>query len=162
MAEAIQNSYSGSLGKVSTGLINKIVSSKMPGGFGMTQIKAFLGSSYGLGPKRSDALLMHGLTMEPASRLANEAEAKAWLDQVAKAYAAKVGISFAQAGSGTAGVVMNSEEFDKFKAKLDKLVLSQIQDCARFLGVDLSDDSKKVALAQEKQVSSRPSGFVDE
>eukprot|EP00842_Homolaphlyctis_polyrhiza_P001892 jgi/Hompol1/2703/HPOL_006136-RA len=88
VATALQASHSGSLGKTSGTLVNKLVSGKMPGGFGMGQVKAHLSAVHGLGPKRTDAALLHGLLHEPAARLGSEAEAKAWLDKVASSYAA--------------------------------------------------------------------------
>lgn len=60
IAESIQINYTGVLGKISVGLINKLVSSKMPGGFGMSHIKNYLSSAFGLGVKRSEAVLLHG------------------------------------------------------------------------------------------------------
>ncbi|KAJ3387995.1 3-oxoacyl-[acyl-carrier-protein] synthase [Lobulomyces angularis] len=150
VAAAIQNNFGGSLGKMSMTLINKLVSGKMPGGFGMGQVKSYLSNAFGLGAKRSDSLLLHGLTMEPAARLSSEVEAKSWLDKVAQDYAVKVGISFAvstssAAGTATAAPVMNSEEFNKFKAKIDKLVLSQINEFAKYLNMDLLEGGQTLA-----------------
>jgi fatty acid synthase subunit alpha len=53
----------------------------------------FTSAPWGLGPSRSDGVLLLGTTMEPAKRLGSEAEAKAWLDTVATAYAQRSGIS---------------------------------------------------------------------
>ncbi|QRW18188.1 fatty acid synthase subunit beta [Rhizoctonia solani] len=61
----------------------------MPGGFNITTAKAHLNKTWGLGPARSDAALLLGVTMEPAKRLGSEAEAKSWLDSVAREYANK-------------------------------------------------------------------------
>src|SRR5207253_1309638 len=93
IAAALQESHSGALGKTSNGHVNKLVSSKMPAGFGMSHIKAYLSSAYGLGPQRITGVLLHGLPSEPASRLASEADAKGWLDAVANSYAASSGIA---------------------------------------------------------------------
>ncbi|KAI9205069.1 fatty acid synthase [Polychytrium aggregatum] len=141
IANALQNGHSGALGKTSSGLINKLVSGKMPAGFGMGQVKAHL-SSKGLGPKRTDGVLLHGLVSEPASRLGSEAEAKAWLDATASSYAAKVGVSL---GGGAAGgvavggavVAMNSEEFNLHKMKTDLMIREQLELFAKYLDVDL-------------------------
>lgn len=48
---------------------------------------------HGLGPGRSEGVLVHALTMEPKARLSDEGEAKAWLDTVASSYAQEHGRS---------------------------------------------------------------------
>ena len=70
-----------------------LIGGKMPGGFNLVAIKGYLGKTWGLGPLRSDGVLLLGLTMEPPKRLGSEAEAKAWLDSVTAAYARSAGIS---------------------------------------------------------------------
>ncbi|KAJ3074593.1 3-oxoacyl-[acyl-carrier-protein] synthase, partial [Rhizoclosmatium hyalinum] len=142
VASAIQNNFSGNLGKTSSGHINKLVSAKMPAGFGMNAVKSHLSATFGLGPKRAEGVLLHGLTIEPAGRLGSEAEAKAWLDGAAQAYAAKVGVSLGGgASSGGAavmgGAVMNSEEFNLQKLKTDLLIRSQMEQFAKYLDIDL-------------------------
>ena len=85
----------GTLGKVTQGLVTKMIGSKMPGGFGMGQVKSHLGS-HGLATGRTDGCLLFGLTLEPSSRLGSEADAKKWLDTVASGYAAYAGITLGQ------------------------------------------------------------------
>eukprot|EP00842_Homolaphlyctis_polyrhiza_P001060 jgi/Hompol1/1955/HPOL_005796-RA len=148
VATALQASHSGSLGKTSNGLVNKLVSGKMPGGFGMGQVKAHLSAAHGLGPKRSDGLLLHGLLHEPAARLGSEAEAKAWLDKVASSYAASVGISLGGGASPSAGgapvglVSMNSKDFIELKEKMNKLVRQQLGLYSKFLDLDLLEGAR--------------------
>ncbi|KAJ1946677.1 fatty acid synthase alpha subunit Lsd1, partial [Linderina macrospora] len=77
-------SFGGVLGKHSSALVAKLFGSKMPGGFSQSKVRALLESSYGLGPQRQNALLLHALTLEPSSRLGSESEATAWLDTAAK------------------------------------------------------------------------------
>ncbi|KAJ3414301.1 3-oxoacyl-[acyl-carrier-protein] synthase [Chytridiales sp. JEL 0842] len=158
---AIQNAFSGNLGKTSMGLINKLVSAKMPAGFSMNAIKAYLNATYGLGPKRSEAVLLHGLTAEPAGRLGSEAEAKSWLDNTAKAYAAKVGISLGGASSAAAGgaaaggavVTVNSEEFNLQKLKLDVLIRTQLDQFAKYLDIDLLESARVASNEKESSVA---------
>jgi fatty acid synthase subunit alpha, fungi type len=80
LGAALDVGYSGSLGKCTSGLISRMVSGKMPGGFNITSIKGHLSKAWGLGPSRFDVVLLLGITMEPAKRLGSEAEAKGWLD----------------------------------------------------------------------------------
>lgn len=83
LGQSLGPGYSGALGKHTSGRISRMVGGKMPGGFNNTALKGFLTKTWGLGPLRSDAVLLLALTMEPAKRLGSEPEAKAWLDGVA-------------------------------------------------------------------------------
>ncbi|PIA16745.1 fatty acid synthase [Coemansia reversa NRRL 1564] len=137
-------SFGGALGKHSSSQIARLVSNKMPGGFTQSVARAYLQTTYGLGPQRQEALLLLGLTSEPASRLGSEAEAKAWLDTLAQAYAKKTGISYSSASSASGGAaaggavaVVNSEAFDKAQREQNRLVTQQLEVLARYLGIDL-------------------------
>lgn len=142
LAAALSSGYSGALGKVTGGLVSRLISGKMPGGFNASSIKAYLNKQWGLGPQRIDAALLIGVTLEPAKRLGSEAEAKTWLDTVAAAYAKQVGISLSSGGSGGGdansggGAVMNSEEFLKFKAEQHEFAAHQVELYMRYLGRD--------------------------
>ncbi|KAI8318623.1 hypothetical protein GQ54DRAFT_321606, partial [Martensiomyces pterosporus] len=96
-------SFSGTLGKHTSSHIARLFSAKMPGGFTQSVARNLLQTAYGLGPHRQDALLLAALTMEPASRLSSEAEAKAWVDSVAQAYAKSSGIVYTAASASGGG-----------------------------------------------------------
>jgi len=141
LGSALSAGHSGTLGKYSTGMVSRLVGGKMPGGFNLSAMKSHLGKQWGLGPLRSDAALLLGITMEPAKRLGSEPEAKAWLDSVASAYAKHAGISLSSSaasgsGGGAGGAVMNSEEFLKFKAEQEEFVARQVELYMRHLGRD--------------------------
>ncbi|KAJ2724547.1 fatty acid synthase alpha subunit Lsd1 [Coemansia sp. Benny D115] len=149
-------SFSGALGKHASGQIARVISSKMPGGFTQSNARAYLQSSYGLGPQRQDGLLLLSLTMEPASRMGSEADAKSWLDSLAQAYAKRTGISYSAAGAGAAGAagtggavaVVNSEAFDKAQREQKKLITQQLEVLARYLGVDLRQGDRAFEAAK--------------
>lgn len=100
LGDILQTSYR-KLGKVSSTLIHKLIGSKMPGGFGLTQVKGYLATKYGLGANKSDAILLHGVAMEPATRCSNEAQAQQWLDSVVVSYSQSSGQSILSNTSGT-------------------------------------------------------------
>lgn len=134
---------SGTLGKHTSGLVSRLVGGKMPGGFNLTSIKAHLSKTWGLGPLRSDGVLLLGLTMEPPKRLGSEAEAKTWLDSVTQAYAQSAGISLSSGGAvggggggGGGGAVINSEEFIKFQAEQHEFARQQVELYMRYLDLD--------------------------
>lgn len=85
--------------------------------FNAFSIKGYLAKTWGLGPPRSDGVLLPVTTLEPPKPLASEVEAKAWLDGVVSVDAQLSGITLASPGAagagggGGGGAVINSEEF---------------------------------------------------
>ncbi|KAJ2057564.1 fatty acid synthase alpha subunit Lsd1 [Coemansia sp. S146] len=153
LATAI-GTFGDGLGKYTQAQLARLFSNKMPGGFALSSARSILQSVYGLGPQRQDALLLSALTMEPSSRLSNDAEAKSWLGTVAQAYATMAGISYAttSAGgsSGQAGaLVISSAEMEKMQQRQHELIRQQIQVLARYAGMDLREGAR---LAEDEQV----------
>lgn len=154
LGSALSVGYSGSLGKYTSGLVSRMVGGKMPGGFNASSIKAHLAKTWGLGPARADGVLLLATTMEPAKRLGNEAEAKAWLDSVVAAYAQRAGISLSSGGAaggggggGGGGATINSEEFLKFQADQEKFAAQNIELYMRYL----KRDSRAGDIAFDKE-----------
>ncbi|OUM69465.1 hypothetical protein PIROE2DRAFT_38102 [Piromyces sp. E2] len=135
------------MGKYSQTLVNKLIGAKMAAGFTKGKIHAYLSQKYGLGPKRSDALLLFGLTNEPASRFGSEDEAKAWLDKTASMYSGFAGVSLsavsagaAPAGGAAVGVPMaaaiSSGALAEVSSKYDQLIREQLDIFMNYLDVD--------------------------
>ena len=155
LGAALGQSYAGTLGKHTAGLVSRMIGSKMPGGFGLSAAKAHLGKTWGLGPGRIDAVLLVGLTQEPAKRLGGEADAKTWFDTVAQSYAQTAGISLSTGGGGgggggggAAGMMIDSEQLDKMQAGQDNFVSQQVEVLMRYLGRD-SRTGHRLADAQK-------------
>ena len=152
LGSALGSGSNGSLGKYSTGLVSRLVSGKMPGGFNTSSIKCYLSKTWGLGPSRSDGVLL--LATELPKCLASEAEAKAWLDSVVSIYAQWSGISLASSGAagasggGGGGAVINSEEFLKFQADQEKFAAQHIELYMCYLSRD--PRAGELAFDQEK------------
>ncbi|KAJ3124388.1 3-oxoacyl-[acyl-carrier-protein] synthase [Nowakowskiella sp. JEL0407] len=156
VASALSNTHSGSLGKTSTTLVNKLISGKMPAGYGMGQVKSYLSSTYGFGPKRTEGVLIHAVASEPAARLGSEAAAKEFFDAAAKSYAAKVGISLASASAGPASsggsvVTVNSEDFNLLKLRTDALIRAQLEQFAKYLDIDLLEGARKATTERDSK-----------
>lgn len=157
LAEQFQDSFSGQLGKTSTSLIGRLMSSKMPGGFSITTARKYLESRFGLGSGRQDSVLLVALTNEPAARLGSEAEAKTFLDTMAQKYASSAGISLtsasagAGAGGAAGGAVVDSAALDALTAENKKLARQQLEVLARYLQVDLNQGAK--SYIKEKEAS---------
>ncbi|KAF9490473.1 fatty acid synthetase alpha subunit [Pleurotus eryngii] len=165
LGSALGSGHSGSLGKYTAGLVSRMVGGKMPGGFNASAIKTYLSKSWGLGPSRSDAVLLLGTTLEPPKRLGSEPEAKTWLDSVVSAYAQRAGISLSAPGTGGAGgasgggAVINSEEFIKFQADQEQFAAQQIELYMRYLKRD--SRAGEIAFDTEKATSASLQAKLD-
>lgn len=157
LAEQFQDSFSGSLGKTSTSLIGRLMSSKMPGGFSITNARKYLESRYGLGAGRQDSVLLFCLVNEPAARLGSDNDAKEFLDQMAQKYASRAGISLSSGsagGSGAAagGAVIDSAALDAMAAENKALAKQQLETLARYLQLDLNKGAKSFIKEKEAAV----------
>ncbi|MCJ1254880.1 3-oxoacyl-[acyl-carrier-protein] synthase [Lignoscripta atroalba] len=163
LGASMQATFNGQLGKQSSSLVARLVSSKMPGGFNITAVRKHLETRWGLASGRQDGVLLLALTMEPAARLGSENDAKAFLDDVTNKYAAAAGINLsapaagADAGAGGAGMMMDPAAIDALTKDQRALFKQQLELFARYLKMDLragdkafvgSQDSAKVLQAQ--------------
>ncbi|EEP77704.1 fatty acid synthase alpha subunit [Uncinocarpus reesii 1704] len=159
LSSALQATFNGQLGKQSTSLVARLVSSKMPGGFNITAVRKYLETRWGLGPGRQDGVLLLALTMEPPSRLGSEADAKAYLDDVANKYASIQGISLSTAsaggdsGAGAGGMMMDPAAIDALTKDQRALFKQQLEIIARYLKMDLRAGDKAHLAGQETQTA---------
>ncbi|ODQ80013.1 hypothetical protein BABINDRAFT_8193 [Babjeviella inositovora NRRL Y-12698] len=157
LAEQFQDTFNGQLGKTSSALVARLMSSKMPGGFSVTVARKYLESRYGLGAGRQDSTLLVALTMEPAARLGGEGDAKTFLDTVAAKYAAVAGVSLSSGGAGAAGAaasggaVVDSAALDAVTKQQNALARQQLEVLARYLKIDLMKG--ETSYLKEKEAS---------
>ena len=155
LGASMQATFNGQLGKQSSSLVARLVSSKMPGGFNITAVRKYLETKFGLGSGRQDGVLLLALTMEPASRLGSENDAKAYLDDVANKYATTAGISLsapaagAAGGAGGAGMMMDPAAIDALTKDQRALFKQQLELFARYLKIDLRAGDKAFVSSQE-------------
>ncbi|KAJ1723862.1 fatty acid synthase alpha subunit Lsd1 [Coemansia erecta] len=144
------------LGRHTSALVARLFSGKMPGGMPLSAARRALADAYGLQrPHQQDAALLVALGMEPAERLASAAAALAWLGDVARAYAAAVGIRLADAGAAAArqtgaaaAVAVAGPEFARSQARLRRLAEQQAQAYADYLRSEAGDPAEDTAAAQ--------------
>lgn len=163
LGAAMQTTFNGQLGKQSSSMIARMISSKMPGGFNITTARKYLGDRWGLQSGRQDGVLLMAITMEPAARLGSENDAKAFLDDVSAKYAIASGISLSapaaggSSGSGGGGMMMDPAAIDALTKDQRALFKQQLELLARYLKMDLrsgdkayvgSLDTQKVLQAQ--------------
>ena len=153
----MQPTFNGQLGKQSTSLVARLVSSKMPGGFNITAVRKHLETRWGLGVGRQDGVLLLALTMEPPSRLGSEADAKAYLDDASSKYATNAGISLSTPAAvsdvvgASGGMMMDPAAIDALTKDQRALFKQQLELFARYLKIDLRAGDKAFVGSQESQ-----------
>jgi len=157
LGASMQATFNGQLGKQSSSLVARLVSSKMPGGFNITAVRKHLETRWGLGSGRQDGVLLLALTMEPASRLGSEGDAKAYLDDTANKYASVAGISLStssaggDAGGAGGGMMMDPAAIDALTKDQRALFKQQLELFARYLKMDLRAGDRAFVGSQESQ-----------
>ncbi|KAF3401993.1 Fatty acid synthase subunit alpha [Penicillium rolfsii] len=157
LGASMQATFNGQLGKQSSSLIARMVSSKMPGGFNITAVRKYLETRWGLGAGRQDGVLLLAITMEPASRLGSEPDAKAFLDDVTNKYAASAGVNLSapaaggDSGAGGGGMMMDPAAIDALTKDQRALFKQQLEVIARYLKMDLRAGDKAFVTSQETQ-----------
>ncbi|KAJ0391655.1 hypothetical protein P43SY_011807 [Pythium insidiosum] len=160
-------------GKITSGLIAKLLASKMPGGFGHSSIKSHLSGERCLPTGRIESVLLHTLTQPPKQRFADESQAKGWIDGVVDSYAKFVGIDIPYAsrlgGVGAAGMVGTvsaaaaslPSDFDK---RLKDMIAAQVDALNDYLGTDQLDWHQRVETEVElrERVESSMSVWIEE
>jgi len=155
----MQATFNGQLGKQSTSLIARMVSSKMPGGFNITAVRKHLETRWGLGSGRQDGVLLFALTNEPAARLGSENDAKAWLDDITQKYAAQAGISLStgpaagDSGAGGGGMMMDPAALDALTKDQRALFKQQLELFARYLKMDLRAGDKAALVGKDNEAA---------
>ncbi|KAK4228832.1 fatty acid synthase subunit alpha [Podospora fimiseda] len=155
LGAAMQATFDGNLGKTTQGLIARLISSKMPGGFNITTARKYLETRWGLGSGRQDGVLLLAITMEPAARLGSENDAKAFLDDVSQKYASNAGISLSTAaaagpaGGGGGGMMMDPAAIEALTSDQKALFKQQLELIARYLKIDIRAGDKAFQASQE-------------
>ncbi|SCU99033.1 LAFA_0G21572g1_1 [Lachancea sp. 'fantastica'] len=167
LAESFQDTFNGQLGKQSTSLINRLMSSKMPGGFTITTARKYLQTRWGLASGRQDSVLLIALSQEPASRLGSEGDAKQFLDASAQKYAAMSGLDLSAAtasaaggaAGGAGGATIDAAAFEELTKDQKVLARQQLEVLARYLKMDLNSGEKK--YLQEKTTTEQLQAQLD-
>lgn len=120
LATSLEPNFNKQLGKMTSSLSAKLISSKMPGGFNQAAIADYLGSYWGLGSGRQMSVLCLAITIEPSSRLPSVEAAKEWLDQLLQRYSAYTGVSLLpNTGPVSANIATQSESAETNSSKAD-------------------------------------------
>lgn len=99
----IQDTFSGSLGKTSTSLIGRLMSSKMPGGFSITNAKKILGIQIRIGSRKTRfSFINRDCVMNQPVDWVLKVMPSHFLDTMAQKYASHAGISLSSPSAGGA------------------------------------------------------------
>ncbi|KAL6717768.1 beta subunit of fatty acid synthetase [Lecanora helva] len=145
LGAAVPADASGALGKQSSTLLTKMISSKMPAGFNMTAVRDYLQSRWGLGPGRQGGVLLMAITSQPSSRLADEGAARGFLDSIVNRYAVHEGITLSttsaeNSGIAPAAIAVDAATLNAVQKDHKDYLTKQLRALAKFLKVDLAEN----------------------
>jgi len=158
LASSIGTKYT-KLGKLSSGLVSKLFSSKMSSGFSLSSAKGYLGQQYGLKEGRIDSVLLYSLSMEPANRLASDEGSKSWFDSVVSSYASSNGLNLSgDSGAGVSAPVAvayaNPAAVNALQQKQEALIRETLKAYYEFLGEDPMAGERAQKLESSLRVDS--------
>ncbi|KAL8690259.1 MAG: hypothetical protein Q9218_004256 [Villophora microphyllina] len=157
LGEGLESGFSGQLGKQSSSLVARLISSRMPAGFNLGAIREYLKINWGLGPGREAAVMLFAITAEPAARLSSATAAQEYFDSLTSQYAEATGIVLQAKGSGggdrpAAAAVVDSAQLDALRKEQRDLTARQIRLLQVHIGADpdASQELGVLAAAQNK------------
>ncbi|KAI0105027.1 putative fatty acid synthase alpha subunit FasA [Nemania sp. FL0031] len=147
LGENLHSGFSGKPGKTLKQLLDRFLSSKMPGGFGQAELAMYLTSRWGLGPSSQLTVQCFCVTIEPSSRLSDVSQVHEFLDKAVAQYAKHAGIALptqtstegSQALQNTVAQVDKSE-LEALKNEHNLVLRKQLHVLAQHLGVQLKSD----------------------
>ena len=149
--------FGGDLGKTTSSLIARLMSTKMPAGFNLAAAKTHLETRWGLGPERQKAVMLVALVSQPASRLTSAEEAKGFFDAAANEHASQAGINLiATVAGGDRGgqggnTMIDSAALEEFTSDQRKLSIRQLELLAAHLKLDLRAPERALLDSQSAQ-----------
>ena len=155
LCSSLQAAFEGRLGKHSASLVDKMVSSKMPGAFSAGAIRKYLGSRWGLGMGRQDAVLLLAVVRQPPVRIGVEGEAKLFLDEVVQLYVAQVGVTLPEPAQGRSpedkmDVSLTPEALNHLRKDQHAFHRSMLEFHARQLDLDLYAADRLIVTSKER------------
>ena len=153
--------FSGKLGKPMSGLVSKLISSKMPAGFNQAAIRDYLESYWGLGKNHQTAVICFAVTIQPPARLSDTVSAKEFIDYIAIRYAkhARVSISPGTRAGGAAAsqitaTLADSAGVEAANQEQKAYLMNQFELLARYLKQEYSPSAGKASELEAHQQAS--------
>lgn len=147
------------LGKTSSALVAKLISSKMPAHFNVQSVRKYLADKWGFGPLRQTAVLIFALASEPVSRLPSVKAAEEYLDDVLTEYADSYGVTLQVRLHKTDETASNTQHVDpallaelsKSHKKMASKQFEALSEYLQFEGLNSSAILESEALVAELQ-----------
>ncbi|KAL9120415.1 MAG: hypothetical protein Q9187_003025 [Circinaria calcarea] len=152
LSDWIKPSFTGRLGKQTSTLVARLMSTKMPGGFGVSAARSYLKGHWGLKEGRQDAVLLSAIMAQPNTRLATEKDARAFLDSIAQKHLTGAGISHEQPAVELAGqVLLDSASLNCVSEHQKDLSRRKLELYARSLNINLRAADKALNSSRKTQ-----------
>ncbi len=134
------------LGKTSSALVAKLISSKMPANFNANCIRKYLAEKWGFGPSRQTAVLFFALASEPESRLPSVTAAEEYFDNILTKYADSCGITLQVRLHKADEKTMETQVVDptvlaELSKSHRKMASKQLEALSEYLQFDISNSS---------------------
>ncbi|KAE8554461.1 hypothetical protein EYB25_003000 [Talaromyces marneffei] len=131
------------LGKQTNSLVQRVISTSMPGDFSMTRLRKYLEDRWGFQVGRQDAVLLSAISSPPKNRLQDPKEVHAFVDSLVRVYAQSAGLSFDEGPQQQVSAVqVNPEALNAVTRRQEELAKQNLKAYAQFLNVDLHADAK--------------------
>ena len=149
LCSAIQVNFNGKLGRKSKSLVDKMVASKMPGGFSLTSVRDYLETKWGFGPGRQDGILLSAISVQPAARLDTNNLADNFWASVVQTYVTEQKLTLgnqsndSSANSGP-GIVMDTKAIEALKQDQKSVHEKTLALYAKQLDLDLDSGNEEI------------------
>ena len=149
LCSAIQVNFNGKLGRKSKSLVDKMVASKMPGGFSLTSVRDYLETKWGFGPGRQDGILLSAISVQPAARLDTNNLADNFWASVVQTYVTEQKLTLSNqsndssANSGP-GIVMDTKAIEALKQDQKSIHEKTLALYAKQLDLDLDSGNEEI------------------
>lgn len=139
LGDTLQRSFRGSLGPQAAMMVEKLMSSRMPGGFAMRDARAHLDGRWGLAAGRQDSVLVSAAAAPPAARLPDVPAAHSFFDAFARRHLLAAGLPIDNPTPTPQNAVasINLEALRSITQEQETVSRCQLELYARQLGVDL-------------------------
>jgi fatty acid synthase subunit alpha len=149
LASMLQKSFFGQLGRRTKSMVDKLFTSKMPGGFTLTKVRSNLEQEYGFGVGRQDSVLLSSLQSPPAARLDSEGKAREYWSSIVQSYISTTGIQIQKAstssGAATAVVSIDPKTLDALTKRNDDFNREIHEAYAKHVGDKSGSSSEELA-----------------
>ena len=149
LCSTVQATFVGQLGRRSKSLVDKLIASKMPGGFNLTAIREHLKTQWGFGPGRQDAILISAIKAQPAARLATDNLAKEFWATVVQEYVTDRNLTLDNSHNESTTVngseiVMDTQAIESLQRDQKAIQHEILALYAKQLNIDLDSGSEEI------------------